>query len=101
MGDVVFDLNMNLINNLLNVEFVHLKFGNNLLENDDVQLTLKNFKFNNGNHISRHQFVGASSISMTTCLFFFSIPKYYWSNQTISNILNQPNSIKKKMVRQI
>jgi hypothetical protein len=36
MGDVVCDLNMNLSNNLSDVEFVHLKCGNNMLENDDV-----------------------------------------------------------------
>jgi hypothetical protein len=40
MGDAVCDLNMNLINNLLDVEIVHLKGDNNMLENDDVQLTL-------------------------------------------------------------
>jgi hypothetical protein len=39
MGDAICDLNMNLINNLSDVEFVHLKCGN-MSKNDDDQFTL-------------------------------------------------------------
>jgi hypothetical protein len=61
MGEIAYDVNMNLVSNLSNVENVHLQCGNNLSKDDDVQL-----KFYNGNHIVGHQIVGASLLSMTT-----------------------------------
>ncbi len=99
MGDAVCDLNMNLINNLSNVELVHLKCGNNMSKNDDVQLTLQKLKFNNGNHISRHQFVGASLLLMTTCLLIFKIPKCHQSNKQLVTFQTNLIPLKKNFIK--
>ncbi len=89
------------IGNLSNVEFVHLKCDSNLLENDDVQLTIVEVQIQQCKPHNMTSICWGFFIINDNLLIDFENPQMLWCTiyqfkQVAGNILNRPNYILKK-----
>jgi len=89
------------IGNLSNVEFVHLECDSNLLENDDVQLTIVEVQVQQCKPHNMTSIFWGFFVINDNLLIDFENPQMLWCTiyqfkQVVGYILKQPNYILKK-----